>query len=195
MPIRSRRPSGDWRRVPWPDSLRYFRQEGFSAALDDFVEYLTTEPTAALSIGDVLDAQRRGGHRIPARERAGARFTRRLVLHRRTAAPADRCNAGDISTPAPHKPALSRGETRGSQVPGSTSSGVPWSSTPPGAYRPSPISRCGRRRLQAIRGPRHPGSLPISGLPTHGPHARVPAQTRSRTDTGGSSRVSGPAGR
>ena len=37
---------------------------------------------------------------------------RRLVLHRRTGASADRCNAGDISTPAPHKPALSRGETR-----------------------------------------------------------------------------------
>ena len=105
---------------------------------------------------------------------------RRLVLHRRTAAPADRCNAGDISTPAPHKPALSRGETRGSQVPGSTSSGVPWSSTPPGAYRPSPISRCGRRRLQATRSPRHPGSLPISGLPTHGPHARVPTHRRTR---------------
>ena len=105
---------------------------------------------------------------------------RRLVLHRRTGAPADRCNAGDISTPAPHKPALSRGETRGSQVPGSTSSGVPWSSTPPGAYRPSPISRCGRRRLQATRSPRHPGSLPISGLPTHGPHARVPTHRRTR---------------
>ena len=41
-----------------------------------------------------------------------------LVLHRRTGAPADRCRAGDISTPAPRKPALSRGETRGSRVPG-----------------------------------------------------------------------------
>ena len=29
-----------------------------------------------------------------------------LVLHRRTGAPANRCNAGDISTPAPRKPAL-----------------------------------------------------------------------------------------
>ena len=74
---------------------------------------------------------------------------RRLVLHRRTGASADRCNAGDISTPAPHKPALSRGETRGSQVPGPSSSCVPWSTTPPGAYRPSPISRCGRCCLQA----------------------------------------------
>ena len=73
-----------------------------------------------------------------------------LVLHRRTGASADRCNAGDISTPAPHKPALSRGETRGSQVPGPSSSCVPCSTTPPGAYRPSPISRCGRCCLQAI---------------------------------------------
>ena len=103
-----------------------------------------------------------------------------LVLHRRTGASADRCNAGDISTPAPHKPALSRGETRGSQVPGPSSSGVPWSTTPPGAYRPSPISRCGRRRLQTNRSPRHPASLPISGLPTHGPHARVPTHRRTR---------------
>ena len=38
---------------------------------------------------------------------------RRLVLHRRTGASADRCNAGDISTPAPHKPALSPEEKRG----------------------------------------------------------------------------------
>ena len=94
--------------------------------------------------------------------------------------PADRCNAGDISTPAPRKPALSRGETRGSQVPGPSSSCVPWSTTPPGAYRPSPVSRCGRHRLQAMRNPRHPASLPISGLPTHGPHARVPTHRRTR---------------
>ena len=65
---------------------------------------------------------------------------RRLVLHRRTGASADRCNAGDISTPAPHKPALSRGETRGSQVPGPSSSCVPWSTTPPGATAPRPLS-------------------------------------------------------
>ena len=63
---------------------------------------------------------------------------RRLVLHRRTGASADRCNAGDISTPAPHKPALSRGDTRGSQVPGPSSSCVPWSTTPPGATTPRP---------------------------------------------------------
>ena len=63
-----------------------------------------------------------------------------LVLHRRTGASANRCNAGDISTPAPHKPALSRGETRGSQVPGPSSSCVPCSTTPPGATAPRPLS-------------------------------------------------------
>ena len=90
-----------------------------------------------------------------------------LVLHRRTGASADRCNAGDISTPAPHKPALSRGETRGSQVPGPSSSCVPWSSTPPGAYRPSPISRCGRCCLQAISYLGHPETYFFRGyLPT-----------------------------
>ena len=92
---------------------------------------------------------------------------RRLVLHRRTGASADRCNAGDISTPAPHKPALSRGETRGSQVPGPSSSCVPWSSTPPGAYRPSPISRCGRCCLQASQYLGHPETCFFRGyLPT-----------------------------
>ena len=40
--------------------------------------------------------------------------------------------------PAPHKPALSRGETRGSQVPGPSSSCVPCSTTPPGATAPRP---------------------------------------------------------
>ena len=63
-----------------------------------------------------------------------------LVLHRRTGASADRYNAGDTSTPAPHKPALSRGETRVSQVPGPSSSCVPWSTTPPGATTPRPLS-------------------------------------------------------
>ena len=63
-----------------------------------------------------------------------------LVLRRRTGAPAYRYDAGDTSTPAPHRPALSRGETRGSQVPGPSSSCVPWSTTPPGATTPRPLS-------------------------------------------------------
>ena len=69
--------------------------------------------------------------------------------------------------PAPHKPALSRGETRGSQVPGPSSSCVPWSTTPPGAYRPSPISRCGRCCLQASQYLGHPETYFFRGyLPT-----------------------------
>lgn len=63
-----------------------------------------------------------------------------LVPRRRTAAPADRYDAGDTSTPAPHLPALSRGERRVSQVPRPSSSCVPWSTTPPGAANPRPFS-------------------------------------------------------
>ena len=105
---------------------------------------------------------------------------RRLVLHRRTGASADRCNAGDISTPAPHKPALSRGDTRGSQVPGPSSSCVPCSTTPPGAYRPSPISRCGRCCLQARQYLGHPETCFFRGCLAHGPLARVPTLRRIR---------------
>ena len=88
---------------------------------------------------------------------------RGLVLPRRTAAPATRYDAGDISTPAPHSPAPSRGETRASQVPGPSSSCVPCSSTPPGAMRPSPRSRCARCCLQALRDPQHPECIQFRG--------------------------------
>ena len=58
-------------------------------------------------------------------------------------------------------------DARGSQVPGPSSSCVPWSSTPPGAYRPSPISRCGRCCLQATQCLRHPEACFFRGyLPT-----------------------------
>ena len=52
----------------------------------------------------------------------------------------DSCNVGDSSTPAPRQPALSQGETRVSQVPGPSSSCVPWSKTPPGVTAPRPLS-------------------------------------------------------
>ena len=49
----------------------------------------------------------------------------------------------------------------------SSSSCVPWSSTPPGAYRPSPISRCGRCCLQATQYLGHPETCSFRGyLPT-----------------------------
>ena len=73
-----------------------------------------------------------------------------------------------------------QGETRVSQVPGPSSSCVPWSSTPPGAKPPLARSRCGRCRLRTTRSPRHPESLPISKLLTHGPLARVPTHRRIR---------------
>ena len=64
-----------------------------------------------------------------------------LVLRRYTGAHANLCNVGDTSTPAPRPPALSpQGETRVSQVPGPSSSCVPWSKTPPGATAPRPLS-------------------------------------------------------
>ena len=52
-------------------------------------------------------------------------------------------------------------------MPGPSSSCVPWSSTPPGAYRPSPISRCGRCCLQARQYLGHPETYFFRGyLPT-----------------------------
>ena len=105
---------------------------------------------------------------------------RRLVLHRRTGASADRCNAGDISTPAPHKPALSRGETRGSQVPGPSSSCVPWSYDPAGCV--PPLAHLSVRSLLPSGEPIPwaPGNIFLSWLPTHGPLARVPTLRRIR---------------
>ena len=80
----------------------------------------------------------------------------------------------------PFPPAPSRGETRASQVPGPSSSCVPWSATPPGAIRPSPCSRCARCCLQTPRCPRHPECIQFRGCPTHGPHPRVPTLRRIR---------------
>ena len=52
-------------------------------------------------------------------------------------------------------------------MPGPSSSCVPWSSTPPGASRPSPISRCGRCCLQASQYLGHPETFSFRGyLPT-----------------------------
>ena len=52
-------------------------------------------------------------------------------------------------------------------MPRPSSSCVPWSSTPPGAYRPSPISRCGRCCLQARQCLGHPETYFFRGyLPT-----------------------------
>jgi len=67
----------------------------------------------------------------------------------------------------------SRGETRASQVPGPSSSCVPWSNTPPGASLPSPIPV--RSLLPSGRmKPSAPGISFLSWL-------HCPRPTRSRT--------------
>ena len=95
-----------------------------------------------------------------------------LLLHRRTGAPANPCSAGDISTPAPRQPALSQGETRVSQVPGPSSSCVPWSKTPPGVTAPRPLS---------VRPPSSSGEVkPWTPGKTNHFVATYPRPTRSR---------------
>ncbi len=74
---------------------------------------------------------------------------------------------------------LPDGETRGSQVPGPSSSCVPWSKTPPGATAPRPLSvRSPSPSGVAI--PWTPGICLFRGCSTHGPHARVPTHRRNR---------------
>ena len=95
-----------------------------------------------------------------------------LVLRRRTGAHANPCNVGDTSTPAPRQPALSQGETRVSQVPGPSSSCVPWSKTPPGATAPRPLS---------VRSPSSSGEVkPWTPGKTNHFVATYPRPTRSR---------------
>ena len=87
-----------------------------------------------------------------------------------TAAPVPPLTGATPETFLPRLPASrlsTRGKTRISQVPGPSSSCVPWSTTPPGTYRPSPISRCGRCCLQAISYLGHPETCFFRGyLPT-----------------------------
>ena len=103
-----------------------------------------------------------------------------LVLHRRTGAPRQ-----PVQTPETFLPRLpasrlsTRGKTRVSQVPGPSSSCVPWSTTPPGATTPRPFSV--RSLLPSGESiPWAPGNMFLSWLPTHGPLARVPTLRRIR---------------
>ena len=92
-----------------------------------------------------------------------------------TAAPVPPPTGATPETFLPRLPASrlsTRGKTRISQVPGPSSSCVPWSTTPPGTYRPSPISRCGRCCLQAISYLGHPETCFFRGY--------LPTPTRSR---------------
>ena len=63
---------------------------------------------------------------------------------------------GDGS-PALRKTGMSRGEARASQVPGPSSSYVPWSNTPPDTDLSSPTGWRDRCGLQVIQHPGHPG--------------------------------------
>ena len=77
-------------------------------------------------------------------------------------------------SPALREAGMCRGEARASQVPGPSSSCVPWSNTPPDTCLSSPICQRGRHGLHVIQHPGHPGRVEVSG-----PH--VPWPTRSRT--------------
>ena len=90
-----------------------------------------------------------------------------------TRAPANMSCVGDGS-PVLRDTGIGRGEARASQVPGPSSSYVPWSNTPPETCLALPTSRRGRWGLQSIQPPGHPGSVEVAGPPPHGPHARVP---------------------
>lgn len=74
---------------------------------------------------------------------------------------------------------LSR-KARASQVPGPSSSCVPWSKTPPGAHRSSPISH--GATAVAFRQNYTLGTRKeiVFEATTHGPHARVPTLRRPR---------------
>jgi len=73
-----------------------------------------------------------------------------------TRAPAHVSCVGDGS-PVLRDTGIGRGEARASQVPGPSSSYVPWSNTPPETCPSSPNFRRGRCCLQVIQHPRHPG--------------------------------------
>ncbi len=99
-----------------------------------------------------------------------------------TRAPANASCVGDDS-PALRKAGMCRGEARASQVPGPSSSYVPWSNTPPDTALSSPTCRRGRYSLQVIQHPGHPGSDRFRGRMPHGPHARCRRFARPISET------------
>lgn len=90
-----------------------------------------------------------------------------------TRVPANVSCVGDGS-PALRSTGIGRGEARASQVPGPSSSCVPWSNTPPETRPSSPNSRRGRCGLQVIQHPGHPGRLEVSG-----PHTPWPTRSHA----------------
>src|SRR4030095_14807246 len=72
-----------------------------------------------------------------------------------------------------------RGRRKASQVPGASSSYVPWSNTPPDTCLSSPTLRRGRCGLQVNQHPGHPGRLEVSG-----PHAPWPTRLHAYASPG-----------
>ena len=69
------------------------------------------------------------------------------------------CRASETGHRLSARPGMGRGEARASQVPGPSSSYVPWSNTPPDTILSSPATRRGRCGLQVIQHPGHPGRV------------------------------------
>jgi hypothetical protein len=88
-----------------------------------------------------------------------------------TRAPANMSCVGDGS-PVLRDPGMGRGEARASQVPGPSSSSVPWSNTPPDTIPSSPTHAGVAVACEVIQPSRHPGRLEVSG-----PHPPWPARS------------------
>jgi hypothetical protein len=124
-------------------------------------------PSSPSAAPPVVPCRRPASARVPGSVpgtagRAGTRPTRRV----------------GVWSPGLRGPGSIRGETRASQVPGPSSSCVPWSNTPPGAAAPCPFAE---RPLKPSGSstPSAPG-MAFSWLHPHGPHARVPTLRRWR---------------
>ena len=84
------------------------------------------------------------------------------------------CRASETGHRLSARPGMGRGEARASQVPGPSSSGVPWSNTPPDTFLSSPTTRRGRCCLQVIQHSGHLGRVEVSG-----PHAPWPTRAHA----------------
>ena len=89
------------------------------------------------------------------------------------------CRASETGHRLSARPGMGRGEARASQVPGPSSSYVPWSHTPPETLLASPATRRGRCGLHVMQPSGHPGSVEVSGPQAPWP-ARSPADASPR---------------
>jgi hypothetical protein len=91
-----------------------------------------------------------------------------MPLRPTTRAPAHLSCVGD-GAPVLRATGMGRGEARASQVPGPSSSSVPWSTTPPDTIPSSPTHAGGAVAFEVIQPSRPPGRLEVSGPPTPWP--------------------------